>query len=116
MEKKYQNPQIDKGDSRQREAWSHLKNLNLSVKLVNLKSLKNSIANHEDPHFGAFQCIHHHIFSSLMSITIMFGWDMGTNTLGYPQVQKLVKFSQKLFFQKIPIVIYQGSLPAEMGL
>lgn len=52
----YQNPQIDKGDSRQREAWSHLKNLNLSVKLVNLKSLKNSIANHEDPHFGAFQC------------------------------------------------------------
>jgi len=52
----YQNPQIDKGDSRQREAWRHLKSLNLHVKLLNMKNLQGLVASHEDPHFGDFQC------------------------------------------------------------
>ena len=52
----YQNPQIDKGDSRQREAWSLIKQSNLSVKLLDIRSLQGLAASHEDPYFGNFQC------------------------------------------------------------
>jgi hypothetical protein len=52
----YQNPLIDKGDSRQREAWMHIRSLNLSVKMVNIKSLIGSVASHEDRYFANFQC------------------------------------------------------------